>query len=189
MAQEWDIQARGDACSVCEKPFEDRQVCYSTLLFDAEGYRRMDVCETCCSREQPPNAVFSTWQGVYRLPPPGPEEPLKKETAESLLRRLIEAEDESQADVIYILAVMLERKRLLTEKDVQPHESGSLVRVYEHRKTGETFLISDPRLQLDQLEDVQQKVVAMLGGSDSPSPPEPQPAGEDGPEAETEQTS
>ena len=58
---------------------------------------------------------------------------------------------------------MLERKRILAEKDVQKHDDGSKVIVYEHKKTGETFVIPDPGLHLDQLEHVQIEVVQMLG--------------------------
>jgi hypothetical protein len=67
--------------------------------------------------------------------------------------------------------VMLERKRLLVERDVQHREDGKMIRVYEHRKTGEMFLIPDPRLRLDQLETVQQQVVTLLGGDKKEAPP------------------
>jgi hypothetical protein len=38
-----------------------------------------------------------------------------------------------------------------------------LIRVYEHKKTGETFLIPDPKLGFDQLSQVQTEVAEMLG--------------------------
>jgi hypothetical protein len=59
---------------------------------------------------------------------------------------------------------MLERNRLLVERDLQTNDQGTLIRVYEHKKTGETFLIPDPKLRLDQLEVVQQEVITLLGG-------------------------
>lgn len=164
MAQDWDIKQRGEACCKCGTPFEDRQTYFSNLVFDEEGYTRADYCETCWPDKAESTSPYSKWQGVFRMPPPEPEEALKKETAESLLRRLMEKEDESNRNVIYILAVMLERKRVLVERDVQTRDDGTMIRVYEHRKTGETFLISDPRLRLDQLEQVQQEVIEMLGG-------------------------
>ena len=71
---------------------------------------------------------------------------------------------EPNRNVIYILAVLLERKRILTERDVQTRDDDIVTRVYEHRQTGEVFLIPDPRLHLDQLEEVQKEVVLMLGG-------------------------
>lgn len=164
MAQDWDIRARSDACSACTKPFDDRQVCFSALSFGQEGYARADFCEPCWQGEQEGHDPYSTWKGVFRVPPPPPEEPLKKENAESLLRRLMEDDDESQLNVIFILAVMLERKRTLVERHVQRREDGSILRAYEHRETGETFLVPDPSLRLDELEDVQRQVIDMLGG-------------------------
>lgn len=164
MAQDWDIKARSEACQACETPFEDKQPYFSALLFGHQGYARADYCETCWSNKDESVSPYSTWQGVFKKPPPEPEEPLKKETAESLLRRLMQDEGDSQRNVIYILAVMLERKRILVERDVQTHDDGTMIRIYEHRKTGETFLIPDPRLRLDQLQHVQQEVINMLGG-------------------------
>lgn len=108
-------------------------------------------------------AAVSIWKGVFHPPPPPPEEPLKKETAESLLRSLIEKNDPANLNVIFILAVMLERRRLLVERDVQTRADGSIMRVYEHRHTGETLLIADPKLDLNQLTHVQEQVMAMLG--------------------------
>ena len=90
---------------------------------------------------------------------------MKKETAESLLRELIETDRMEQANTIYILAVMLERKRILVERDVQEREDGTLIRVYEHKKTNEVFMIPDPRLKLAELEAVQAEVIAMLDGT------------------------
>ena len=38
-------------------------------------------------------------------------------------------------------------------------------RVYEDRKQGDTFVILDPRLRLENLAEVQQQVVALLSGT------------------------
>ena len=65
--------------------------------------------------------------------------------------------------VVFILAVMLERKKLLKERDVQKMEDGRKLRVYEHKKTGESFLIVDPELKLNALGDVQEQVALLLG--------------------------
>jgi hypothetical protein len=94
---------------------------------------------------------------------------LKKETAESLLRKLMQEDRPEHANTIYILAVMLERRRLLLERDVQVREDGMKLRIYEYRKTNETFVIPDPELKLAELEHVQEEVVAMLGGGESTS--------------------
>jgi len=163
MAQEWDIKPRGSACMKCESAFADGETCFSALVYGEEGYARHDFCESCWPTVPEAASPYSTWKGIFHLPPAEPEEALKKETAESLLRRLMEEEEDRHANVIYILAVMLERKRELTERDVQTRDDGSLVRVYEMRRTGESFIIPDPQLRLDQIEEVQRQVMEMLG--------------------------
>jgi hypothetical protein len=163
MAQDWDIKPRGDSCAACQQPFADGAVCFSALTFGENGYQRGDFCAVCWPARAGTAAPVSVWQGVFKMPAPEPEPALRKETAESLLRKFMEDDNPANRNVIYILAVMLERNRALVERDVKLEDGYPSLRVYEHRKTGETFLISDPRLRLDQLESVQQEVAAMLG--------------------------
>ncbi len=167
MAQEWNIRHRGHECSICESAFVDKQSCVSLLREKERGYERMDCCVDCWNKFERDWEPFSLWDGVYRAPKPAEikQEPVKKDTAESLLRNLIALEDPAMLNVVYVLAVMLERARQLVERDTKPHESGGVLRVYECRKSGDTFVVLDPRLHLDKLTIVQQQVVALLSGT------------------------
>ena len=104
-----------------------------------------------------------------------PSEPIRRETAESLLRKLIEENDPRLLAAGYILAVMLERKRVLKVKE-QLLREGRRVFIYEQPRTGDLFTIIDPNLQLNQLEQVQQDVAALLEHGLNPPPAAPQPA-------------
>ena len=163
MAQDWDIKSRGSQCGACERPFEDGESYHTALTFDDQGYRRHDYCGECWRAKGEPISAYSTWQGTFQRPPAKPPDPVQKANAETLLRRLVETGDPKDVNVIYILAVMLERKRILVERDVKVREETTL-RIYEQRKTGESFVVTDPRLRLDELEHVQQEVVDMLEG-------------------------
>lgn len=173
MTQDWNIKPRGETCSQCGEPFEDGQVCVSALVFGEDGYTRADRCPVCWEKEEHGTTPYSLWQGVFRAPAPKAEEAVKKETAESLLRRLMEDDGDAKQNAIYILAVMLERKKILQEREVQWDGTGTKILVYEHRKTGETFLVRDPGLRLDQLEPVQEEVVTLLGGPSKSAEDEP----------------
>jgi hypothetical protein len=165
MAQDWDIRPRSSLCSECEKLFENNEAYYSALVYGEDGYQRGDFCVGCWVGKESELVPFSSWKGTFIIPPEVVDtDPLKKETAESLLRKLIEDDNGENASVIYILVVMLERKKILVEKDVKIDDNGTVHRVYEHRASGETFLILDPQLKLDKLEEVQMRVVDMLGG-------------------------
>jgi hypothetical protein len=167
MAQEWNIRPRGRVCCVCNRDFADKQPCVSVLRELPDHFERRDYCPACWQSETRDWQPYSFWEGDYEAPPPAAarEEPVKKETAESLLRRLILLEDPAMRNVIYVLAVMLERGKQLIERDAKPHESGGILRIYEHKKSGDTFVVLDPRLRLDRLGEVQQQVVALLSGT------------------------
>jgi hypothetical protein len=163
---EWNIQSRAHACQACKKPFEDKEA-FHTMLFDEKsGYARFDVCESCWGGQYSQGAVdrkgfVSYWQSVYLVPPVAPPEPIQKETAETLLRKIVETNDTKYGPALYILGAMLERKRILKVK-TQLSRDGRRVFVYEHAKSGDLFQIEDPNLQLDQLEAVQHEVLHLL---------------------------
>ncbi len=158
---EWDIQSRADACTACQRPFADKEAYHTLLSVDATGYARRDLCGVCYASASR-DGVASYWQGEYKLPPPPPPEAIQKETAETLLRKLVESTDPSHAAARYILAVMLERKRILKHRDTVHEKDGNDLLVYEHARTGESFTLPDPHLRLDQLTHVQEEVAALL---------------------------
>jgi hypothetical protein len=187
---EWNIQSRAPVCEACAQPFADRQP-YHTLLYDekADELRRMDVCDGCWQAQFSNGArerkgFVSHWQGVFEVPPPPTPDPIQKETAETLLRKLIELNDPHYAPATFILAVMLERKRLLRVKE-QIKRDGRRIFVYEHPKTGDLLIVADPDLHLNQLESVQRDVAQLLehglntpavSATENPTPPPTAPA-------------
>ena len=163
---DWNIQSRAHVCQACERPFADKQP-YHTLLFDEkQQFLRSDICEACWKEQYSQGAhdrkgFVSYWSGIYEAPPAAAPDPIQKENAESLLRKLIELNDPKYAAAGFILAVMLERKRMLKVKE-QIVRDGERVFIYEQPKTGDIFTIRDPKLQLDQLDQVQKDVAELL---------------------------
>lgn len=162
MTTDWDIQSRASACTTCREPFTDKQTYHTLLGMTAAGYQRRDLCTECYLKVMR-EGVLSYWQGEYKMPPPPPPEPIEKNDAESLLRKLVESTDPNHAAARYILAVMLERKRVLKHRDTTHEADGKELLVYEHAQTGESFTIPDPKLRLDQLVEIQQQVADLLG--------------------------
>jgi hypothetical protein len=163
---EWNIQSRAHTCQSCKKHFQDKEP-FHTMLFDQKsGYERFDVCESCWTTQFSQGAMdrkgfVSYWQSIYNVPPAAPPEPIQRETAETLLRKLVELSHPKYGPALYILAAMLERKRLLKVK-AQLSRDGRRVFVYEHGKSGDLFQVEDPNLQLHQLEQVQHEVLHLL---------------------------
>jgi hypothetical protein len=180
LMNEWNLQSRAHACQACHKPFADREPYHTLLLEEKQEYRRLDICHGCWDAQYREGAsdrkgFISQWQGVYQVPPAALPDAIQKESAESLLRKLIETDDPKHGPVCYILAVMLERKRLLKVKE-QIQRDGRRVFIYEQPGTGDIFTITDPNLQLNQLEEVQRATAELLAHGVNPPPPVGQPA-------------
>ena len=166
MSQEWNIKSRGHVCTICQKPLVDRAPVVSALKEVNDGYERYDCHPECWKVQSRDWEAFSQWDGVYFAPVREErKEPLKKEDAGELLRQLITLDDPAMKNVVYVLAVMLERSKILVERDQKLLDDGTIRRVYEDRKQGDTFVILDPRLRLENLGEVQQQVVALLSGT------------------------
>lgn len=163
MTAEWTIQGRAEKCAVTGEPFQDGEYFYTLLFDDPAGYRREDLSEAAWKERNDNRQPFSFWRSKYEAPPPVAPETLAKQTAEDLLRRYMEENSVQHAAARYLLAVMLERKKMLKEVEVKRAVGGALTRIYEHTKTGEVFVVPDPELRLDQIEQVQQEVASLLG--------------------------
>jgi hypothetical protein len=171
---EWNLQSRAHLCQACHKPFADKEPYHTLLIEEKQEYRRLDICDGCWDAQYREGAsdrkgFISQWQGIYQVPPAAPPDAIQKESAESLLRKLIETNDPKHGPVCYILAVMLERKRLLKIKE-QIQRDGRRVFIYEQPKTGDIFTITDPNLQLNQLEEVQRATAELLAHGVNPPP-------------------
>lgn len=161
LANEWPIKHRADACARTQRPFEPGEQFYTLLFREGEGFRREDLSEEAWAQRNENIRPFSFWKSRYEPPPAAPPEALAKENAEDLLRRLLGQNDAANANACYVLAVMLERKRVLKQIKADQSE-GRPVLIYEHAKSGDVFIVPDVRLRLDELEHVQEEVSQLL---------------------------
>ena len=164
--QDWNIRSRAHECSECQKGFKDKQS-YRTLLFHGEEeFNRVDLCNACWKDHYQDDfknqeGFLSVWQGTYKAPPPPEPDAIQKANAEQLLHQLVELNDPQFLAASYILAVMLERKRIIKVKD-QIQEEDRRVFIYEHPKNGDVFSIPDPGLKLTELAEVQKQVADLM---------------------------
>jgi hypothetical protein len=165
MQTDWTIQGRSCQCAATGREFTEGEFFYTLLFRERGDFLREDLSEEAWrERQAQPRAhqPYSFWRTKFEPPPPGAPEAVTKETAEDLLRGYMTERDESHANARYILALMLERKRLLKQIEAKEDIHGRTL-VYEHVKTGEVFVVPDPGLRLDQIEAVQNEVAALLG--------------------------
>ena len=165
MLSQWEIKGRSEQCTRTSHRFIEGEF-FFTLLFRERGglFRREDLCEDAWhlfQADPKEKRPFSFWRTKYEPPAPPPPEPLAKETAEELFRRYLQQPEPESRKVSYILALMLERKRVLKPKETK-EENGERLLIYERAKTGELFVIPDPELKLGEIESVQREVANLL---------------------------
>jgi len=160
----WHVRSRSRECAVTRRAFTDGETIVTALYPDPEssGYVRRDF--SLQAWDQLPEDVepaFSFWKTSFSAPASDSDTEEEKLSPEEILRRLVDEDEDHTENTRYILAVMLERRKLLRETDQQRAANG-ILRVYEHRKTGEVFLIRDPDIPLSQVEAMQGEVIMLL---------------------------
>lgn len=161
LADEWSIQHRAEACAVTGRRFTPGESFYTLLFRDGEGFRRQDLSEEAWLQRNENLQPFSFWRSRFEPPPPAPPDPLPKENAEELFRRLVSAADRANTNGCYMLAALLERKRILKQIQTDRRDDARVL-IYEHTKTGDVFVVPDPQLHLDDLGAVQVEVAQLL---------------------------
>ncbi len=162
--KDWKISRRGNKCSQTDVKFNDGESFYTCIFDDpeSEGFLRKDFSEAAWAELDNDLKPFSFWKSTCKYPKEE-EAPtvLANESAETMLRRMIEDDEASTENARYILALMLERKKNLRPVGVKETDSSRLL-LYEHRLTGDVLIIRDPQLKLDEVEKVQEEVSQLL---------------------------
>ena len=164
MQQNWSIRSRAHTCAVTGRQFEDGESFHTTIYFDPEenGYVRRDVCAEAWAQELEQRKPVAAWKTIYsKVIAEAKPEITPKESAQALLQRFIEEGDPRTENARYILALMLERKRQLSQT-AEKEVDGAKMLFYENKKTGEIFIVRDPELRLDEIADMQDEVATLL---------------------------
>ncbi len=167
MKEPWSIKSRARECAESGDAFQSGQKIRAAIFPDPEssGYLRKDYTIEAWENRKGEEDPFSCWLTTYE--PPVTEEKAEDvvdDDPETLLKRLVDEEEEHTENARYILAVMLERKKLLRETDTQEIPSG-ILRIYEHRKSGDVYIIKDPQIALTDVDRVQEEVRQLLDPS------------------------
>ena len=166
MSQIWNIKSRSHECARTGRPFEKGEPFHTAIYFDTKTgeFIRRDLSLDAWQEETTERTPYSYWRVEYVKPESAKPvvEITGREGPESLLRRLVEDDNPRTENARYILTLMLERKKLLVQREAKEGENGRML-LYEHRKTGEVFIIRDPELRLDEIESVQDEVATLLG--------------------------
>ncbi|KPJ63122.1 MAG: hypothetical protein AMS15_01575 [Planctomycetes bacterium DG_23] len=151
---EWEIPVSALSCAGCGKGFSAGEGHYSFLYEEPKGFRRLDYCQTCRAGAKEP--FFSFWKTTRA------EEEKKPLVADDVLLnfflRLVETEEKK--DFLYVLALALERRRVLKRIG-----QGKEILELELAKDKRRFQISMPQLGEEAISTLTEEVGRLLEGS------------------------
>ncbi len=164
MAKDWDsVVKRNGQCSKCEKSFEEHQEYYACLKETQEGFERYEYCPDCWDdkfREE----SFSFWKARV----PGREEKKKllvdNEILIEFFKRLTESDDESKQGFIFVLALILMRKRILKYLNTKTTDDGKEIWIMKLSKEDKEYHIVNPHLDDQQIEQIREGLGNILAG-------------------------
>jgi hypothetical protein len=164
--ENYSIKSRAHRCHLTDKPFAEGETFVAALFPDPEssGYLRRDYSAQAWENrvdEEGSEEPFSFWRSHYKPPVKEEQVEVTSHDPEGLFAKLVEENEEHTENARFILAAMLERKKLLRETDTQ-HLPTTLLRIYEHRKTGDVYIIRDPQIALSDVESIQEEVQQLL---------------------------
>ena len=154
----WNISKISNSCYKSNELFDDNETVISELVFENGIFERRDYKYQCFNTN---NQSLSSWKTIFKLQKPK-EEIIKKDSIEDLLRKKISLESNDSINIIFILAIMLERKKVLIEKSFFFDDDNKKIRIYEHKKTNESFTIIDPQLSLNEIEPLKEEVYDLI---------------------------
>lgn len=156
--QEFSIQRSSRKCHKGDRPFEPGERYYSAVLERGRELVRQDF-----SREhwQGPSENTVGWW-VSQMPAKRTGKLTLAPTLVLLdaLEKLCEQPEDS--DLAYLLAVLLIRRRLLTEQQIEPTEDDPNHLHLNHSSNGREFLVPVSIPTPDRVETLHQKLIELL---------------------------
>lgn len=164
---ELNLQPLATICCVTGESFNEGDRVASLLVrpVDSSEIVRFDMAEARQGDFQTPGPTICRWVHVFkpRSANENPERELKL-TAESLFLTLAapDAEvSEENSRLLQVLALMLERKRVLRPKG--PTADGQRM-IYEHAKSKDLYEVSAVELSPEFFLSIQDQLAALVGG-------------------------
>lgn len=161
-APEKTIENAARTCAVTGKTFETGDVVLSYLLDDVDAFRRVDILESAAASYTPPRLVICRWKWTVKA-----RDSQNRVEAQAILAETeamflalfaetpAEGESTERAILKYLLALALQRKRLL--KAVKGRDGA-----YEHVETGTVYEAPMPReMTPDALKNAALKLSAI----------------------------
>ena len=160
MSAPYKLQRRARECMGCERPFDPDATIVSAIYESGEAFVRRDLCEECFENAA---GSYSHWR-TRQPPPPEPRHTIDFDLALSFLERLIAEADPRRAGLVYVLTLLLSRKRRISIRQTQRLPEGELLTiVFPGPEDDITAQVRGPRLTAEDVTGLQAALSRLLG--------------------------
>ena len=155
----WKITSPKGACTSCGRIFEENEACYSLLDMGEEGARRRDLCASCFEAGGCQEGIF--WRTRMTCKGPERRKIVDFGTLRELFFRMVSRGSPEFVPMVYLLALVLVRKKYLRLVDFISRDGKDLMRV--RRRRGEpSFDVEVPLLDDDGIARLKEKLADLL---------------------------
>lgn len=164
---EWNINKNSKSCLSCEKDFKENDVFISAIYETNDkdkSFVRRDYC-LLCWEESDKDPVFSFWKfRVQQAQTSQPKNIINTDMILDLFLKLNEEEeDNSRANLRYVLALFLIRKKILKLQSSLEEESNLLNLFYP--KDNQTIKLYYPEMTEEEINNITEEIKTMLSTS------------------------
>lgn len=180
---DWRIHRREACCSGCEAPFQEGAPFFSLLFLEGDRLRREDRCPGCfelpTSAEASPDLVY--WRARHHSDPRA-RFAVDFEAIEELFLSLEGRREEGLAELRYLLALLLLRKKRLKLAGVRRNAAGETLCVRRPRRQ-EEFEVQVFELDSERAQVLKAELARVFEGAGveslaaAPAAPAPEPGG------------
>lgn len=158
---DFEVQRCTRHCAVTGRELKPGEVFYSVLIPDQQGWRRMDYSAEAW--HGPPDDCIAWWR--TQLPTGHPKK--RWAPSEVMLRWFEELDGRSdQADVRYVLALLMIRRRILRLEGSRRAEDKTEVLTLYCPLNDHTYEISAILPSEDRLKQIEEQITALLEGDE-----------------------
>lgn len=167
---EYRFAGRAPECAVTGKPFEGGESIVSAIFDEADGFVRRDFSEQAFPG---PEGTFSVWKSVMAVKAEDPYK-LDFELAGQFLQKLVDEADPEREGLIYVLTLLLSRKRRVKILHSAALPEGELLRVrIPGPEEDVEVAVRAPRLGAEAIERLQAEIARLFGFAAPEPEPEP----------------
>ena len=167
MATEWDGKVAGPifACTVTGRAFLPGESFFSGLVLEAGVFRRRDFSPEAWT-SQTPSSFLSWWR--QRVPEPANERKtvrLDADLLQKLFTDLRGSRERPQQCLCYVIVLCLVRARVCVLAGIDEDPDGTAWLLVDHKPEGLRLRVRDPRLGTEELAQVQQALLGIVGAA------------------------